>query len=168
MAEAGVEYKDMVVVDHMVTWMEWDDRLKAYVHFSGRRGQQVSVPDHVVAKMEKVTDERDGYGRPVDGRPRMLAPDDYEAWTGKQAVAADPIYALSDDQLMSMGPDDLLAKMAQVPGLSDRVLDLENARDKPRKPILAYAERVSAAHKGDDVSLGAPVAASQPLVPAKD
>lgn len=158
---------EMIATDHMVTWTEWNEKLRAFHHASLRRGQRGEVPEEVIEHLKQASEEKDAYGRPVDGRPRLLSPEDYEAWNSTEAVRREPVNRFSDEDIQHMQPEDLLAKMNSIPGFAQRALDLENEREKPRKPIIGHAQRVLDAEKGDDVSLAVadPVV---PLVPSRD
>jgi hypothetical protein len=128
-----------------IMWNVWNERERQYVHTTLHQGVTGEVPDDVVARLERLTEE--------DGTPRILSPEDYEAWTSATVTAASPVNALSDAQINAMDAQALVGQLNQNPAMAARVLELENSRDKPRKPIISLSERIIAAQQGEDVSL---------------
>jgi hypothetical protein len=155
-----------------VTWVEWDDKLRRFSHnvLRGPSGtmpaQTGEIPDHVVVALEKISAD-EIKNRTGTGAPRILDPEDYEAWVSHEVVRAGPENALSDDQINALKADDLMAQLNRNPALADRVLDLEQTRKYKRKPIISLAERLIALENGEDISLAgsADVPRHPPLTP---
>lgn len=156
--------KEHVIVDDLVTYTTWDERLRQYVHHKHKRGAVVELPDEVVARLERIPQETDN---PRDkGRPRIIPKDDYEGWVSEQAFNADPAQRFTDDQLMAMSGSQLIAELNSTPGLAERVLPLEKDRRYTRKPVVEHCERLLAAGDGEDVSLGD--SRGETLTPSQD
>jgi hypothetical protein len=142
----------MVAVDHAVTWTEWDERTRSYVHKVLTQGNEADIPDEVVARFEKMP-EKKYENQYINTNPRVLSPEDYAAWTDTKFIERDPILSITDEQLKAMPAETLMAKMNILTGLAPRVLDLEKRRNPQRKPIIAHAERLLEASSGGNVSL---------------
>ncbi len=147
----------MTAVDHAVNYTEWDDLQKKVQHRTVRRGETAEVSEAEVARVEDVRQrELDAHlsGRVVDhraGHVRWLPEDEYDEYMSA-AAPVDPLQAVSDEEIGSWSADETIAKLNQLPGLADRVLDLEEARKPRRRAVVAHAERVKAAADGNDVS----------------
>lgn len=157
---------EVVVVRDAVGWRYWDERLRQYVQKYAFKGDKVHIPTADYHRMNDLAADS-------DGKPHVLTPEDHEAWTATEVTRVDPVMQLTDDQLMALPPDDLIARLQQVPGLAARVKPLEEARPKPRKPVLNVADRLMKASEGEDVSVGStdrtvPGSTASTLTPSAD
>lgn len=66
--------------------------------------------------------------------------------TASASAAAEPPSA-SDEQLGGMNVDELVAYLGQHPSEAQRIIDLEEARERSRKTVLEPAQRVKVAHE---------------------
>jgi hypothetical protein len=146
----------MVCACDVVTWQQWDERLRAFHFYSAKRGEEFDLPEDVCRQFELDAEKVDVNGRLLDPRPRVLSPEDYATWTNKVLVKQDPVLSVTDDELKSMDPELLLARMQTLPGLAKRVYELEQKRQPQRKPVLAVAKRMMEAEEGADVALSDP------------
>lgn len=98
-------------------------------YHSARRGEEVDLPDSEVERLEALG----AVGTQAEA-------------TASASAAAEPPSA-SDEQLASMNVEELVAYLGQHPSEAQRVVTLEEGREKPRKGVLEPAQRVQVAHE---------------------
>lgn len=173
----------MTAVTDAVNFNEWDDRQKKHILRTMRKGQTADVPDEEVARIEQLRqDELDandrrrsgglGDGHPVDhraGHIRWVPEDEYEEYTSTVQAETDPLARFSDDEIRGWDADQTIAQMNQIPGMAERVLELEQERKPRRRAVVAHAQRLLDAREGKDVSQ-APAEETEtgPLLPASE
>lgn len=165
---------EMTAVQHAVCYSEWDDRQKVRVHKTLRRGETANVPDEEIARVEAIREKELAdhlAGRHVDhraGQVRWVPKDEYDEYTSTAAVERDPISQFTDEEITAWDPETSVAQMNRLPGLAQRVLDLEEQRKPRRRAVVAHAQRLLDASDGGDVSLAPADTSAQPLLPAED
>jgi hypothetical protein len=166
----------MTAVTDRVTWTEWDERLRRMEHKTLRRDETADVPDEVIARIEQIQKkevEDHLAGRVIDhraGHARLVPEEEYDDYRSTAAAAADPLNRFSDDDIRTWDTDTAVAHMNQLPGIAQRVLDLEEERKPRRRAVTAHAQRLIDATKGSDVSLAPAdtVPSPAPLLPAEE
>lgn len=97
-----------------------------------RRGEYVDIPDADVTRFLALD-------------PPAVSKD-ADAVEAATAAAGEPP-SWSDEQLASASVDDTVAYLTQHPTEAQRVLDAEQAKDRPRKTLIDAATRVRANHE---------------------
>jgi hypothetical protein len=155
--DTEIKYRRVTAVQ-TVTWVEWDERQRRFEHhvlraaYGNRDAETGDMPETALAHLDKVVADEVKYGT-GSGTPRVLPEEDYADWIADERQKVAPEMALSDEQIKAMTADNLMAALTQNNALAPRVIALEEQRTRPRKPILAHANRILAAQAGEDVSL---------------
>lgn len=122
------------VIDHAVSWNEVDDLTKTRNHTSAKRGEEVDIPDAALARFKKLQER--------DGLPRVGTREEYEAWMAGMDVTPGALPPVTDAALQTMTPEQVIAHLNNTNGDAARVLELEEARPKPRKAIVDQANGI--------------------------